>query len=139
MTWRWAPQTRYTLRRTTASTGIIKGFWFGLVWLSSVHELLFPFTSTVRKLLYSISRTNVSVESFGNFSKRCKGPSIKDVRSQGGRGLSSADISRTRGIFQMQMSALFGAKNFRFFEIYGVSARTRGWRLSQCGHFEDRG
>jgi len=26
----------------------------------------------------------------------------------------------------MRTSALFGAKNFEFFEIYGVSARTRG-------------
>jgi len=28
----------------------------------------------------------------------------------------------------MRTSALFGAKNLEFFEIYGVSARTRGWR-----------
>jgi len=33
----------------------------------------------------------------------------------------------------MRTSALFGAKNFRFFKIYGVSARTRGRGLSQCG------
>jgi len=26
----------------------------------------------------------------------------------------------------MRTSALFGAENLRFFEIYGVSARTRG-------------
>jgi len=32
--------------------------------------------------------------------------------------------------------ALFGAKNFEFFEIYGVSARTEG--LSQYGHFSDK-
>jgi len=32
----------------------------------------------------------------------------------------------------MQTSVLFGAKNFGFFEIYGVSPRTRGRRgLSQ--------
>jgi len=34
----------------------------------------------------------------------------------------------------MRLSALFGAKNF---EIYGVSARTRGGGLSHCGHFSD--
>jgi len=33
----------------------------------------------------------------------------------------------------MRTTALFGAKYYGFFEIYGVSARTRG--LSQCGHF----
>jgi len=30
------------------------------------------------------------------------------------------------GVLQVRMSALFGAKNFRYFEIYCVSARTRG-------------
>jgi len=59
------------------------------------------------------------------------GLSIKDVRSQ--RGLSSANILRTQGegILQMRTSALFGAKNFGFFEIYGG--------LSHCGHFADKG
>jgi len=38
---------------------------------------------------------------------------------------------RTRGFFRCWMSALFGAKNFEFFELDGVSARTRG--LNQCG------
>jgi len=38
----------------------------------------------------------------------------------------------------MRTSTLFGAKNFRFFEICGVSARTRG-DLSKCGHFADKG
>jgi len=36
------------------------------------------------------------------------------------------DILRTRGVLQMRTSALFGAKNFGFFKIYGVSARTGG-------------
>jgi len=31
-----------------------------------------------------------------------------------------------KGVFQMRMSALFSAKNIGFFEIYGVSALTRG-------------
>jgi len=37
------------------------------------------------------------------------------------------DILRTKGegFIQMRTSALFGAKNIGFFEIYGVSARTR--------------
>jgi len=40
------------------------------------------------------------------------------------RELSSAD--KGEGALQVWTSALFGAKNFGFFEIYGVSARTRG-------------
>jgi len=52
-----------------------------------------------------------------------KGPSIKDVRSQRGGGLSSADKGGG-GVFQMQTSALFSTKNPGFFEAYGVSART---------------
>jgi len=39
----------------------------------------------------------------------------------------------------MRMSALFGTKNFGFFEIFVVSARTGERRLSQNGHFADRG
>jgi len=39
----------------------------------------------------------------------------------------------------MQTSAYFSAKNFGFFEIYGVSVRTRGRGLSQCGHFTEKG
>jgi len=37
----------------------------------------------------------------------------------------------------MRKSAIFGTKIIGFFEIYGVSARTRG--LSQCGHIADKG
>jgi len=36
------------------------------------------------------------------------------------------------GGLQMRTSALFGAKNFGFFEIYGVSARTRGGGLASA-------
>jgi len=45
------------------------------------------------------------------------GLSIKDVRSQGGKDLFSADIYRTRGKegFQMRTFALFAAKKFEFF------------------------
>jgi len=37
----------------------------------------------------------------------------------------------------MRTFVLFGGKNFKFFEIYGVPAQTRGrgMGLSQCGHF----
>jgi len=56
--------------------------------------------------------------------KKDKGPSINDVRSQAGGGLSSADMLRTREVLQMRTSALFDAKNSEFFEIYGVSAKT---------------
>jgi len=52
--------------------------------------------------------------------------------------LSSTDILRQGGgSFQMRTSVLFGAKIFRFFEIYGVSARTRGvepmWTFCEQG------
>jgi len=45
-----------------------------------------------------------------------------------------------RKVLRMRTSALFGAKNFRYFEIYAVSVRTRGGggRLSQCGHWRRR-
>jgi len=39
----------------------------------------------------------------------------------------------------MWTSALFVTKTFGFFEIYGMSARTRGKGLSQCGHVADKG
>jgi len=62
-----------------------------------------------------------------------------DVRSQGGGDLPSADIFRTsEEVLQMRTSALFGSKNFEFFDIYGVSARTGGGGLSQCGYFSDK-
>jgi len=35
-------------------------------------------------------------------------------------------------------STLFGGKNIGFYEIYGVSARTWGRGLSQCGQFVDK-
>jgi len=39
----------------------------------------------------------------------------------------------------MWTSALFAVKNIGFFKIHGVSARTRGEWLNQCGHFVDNG
>jgi len=41
-------------------------------------------------------------------------------------------VSAVSGVLQMRTSALFGAREFRFFEIYGVSAQTRVEGLSQC-------
>jgi len=70
------------------------------------------------------------------------GPSIKDVRSQGGfvQCVHFADKGGgSCGHPQMRTSALFGLKNFEFFEIYDVSARIRGeGGLSQCGYFSDK-
>jgi len=42
-------------------------------------------------------------------------------------------------VLQMRTSALFSAKHFGFFEVYGVSARTMVRRLSQNGHFSGNG
>jgi len=57
---------------------------------------------------------------------------------QSGR-LSGADIfqKRWRGNSSDADAALFEAKNFGFFEIYGVSALTRGKGLNQCGQGEE--
>jgi len=44
-----------------------------------------------------------------------KGLSMKEVRTQRGGGLSSADILRTKGVLQMRTSALFKAKKHRVF------------------------
>jgi len=52
------------------------------------------------------------------------------------RGLLNANILliKGKGILRIRTSALFGAKNFRFFKIYGMSARIGGGGdLSQCG------
>jgi len=65
-----------------------------------------------------------------------KEPSIKDVRSQGRRRFAKCGhFSDREGGLHMRTSALFGAKFFEFFEIYVVSARTRGVEPVQtfCG------
>jgi len=56
-----------------------------------------------------------------------KEQSIKEVSIQGEGGLTSASILRIRGygVLGMRTSALLVQKNFKFFEIYGVSERTR--------------
>jgi len=39
----------------------------------------------------------------------------------------------------MRTSAHFGAKNLEFFEMYGVSALTRGWRVKPVQIFFGQG
>jgi len=54
-----------------------------------------------------------------------------------GGDLSSAEFcGQGRRVLQMRTSTLFGAKNFGFFEIYGMSARIGGVR--QSGHFSNK-
>jgi len=53
------------------------------------------------------------------FHISAKGPSMKDISSQGGFVKCGQGAGK---VLQMQSSALFGAKNFGFLEIYGVSA-----------------
>jgi len=48
-------------------------------------------------------------------------------------------FGRGRGGLYLRTSALFDAKNFGFFELYGVSERSSGEGFSQCGHFSDKG
>jgi len=59
-----------------------------------------------------------------------------------GGGLSSADTFRRRGFFRSGRPYFLVQKNFGFFEIHGVSART-GWeggrRTKPIGHFSDKG
>jgi len=52
---------------------------------------------------------------------------MKDVCSQGGgRFVQYGHFAdKGEGVLQMRTSALFGAKNFGFFEIYDVPAQTR--------------
>jgi len=67
-----------------------------------------------------------------------KGPSIKNVRSQGGGGLlSSADILRTRGFIKCGRPHFLAQKTSNFSELM-VCPHGQG-ELSQCGHFADTG
>jgi len=92
-----------------------------------------------RKLKEIVKPEYYTYKHFKSFTIYLRAMAIHKRRPQSeGGGLSSADILRTRRVFQMRMSALFGAKSFGFFEIYSVSARTRG-ELSQCRHFVDKG
>jgi len=63
-----------------------------------------------------------------NFLYCGKGLSIKDVCSQEEVVRCGYFANKGRGALDADV---FGAKNFGFFEIYGV--------LSQCGHFVDNG
>jgi len=80
-------------------------------------SLVMPPTAIILRLLIILQFN------FGTFISG-KGLSIKDVRSQ--RDLSSAD----KWFFSNANVALFSEKDFEFFEIYDMFARTRG--LSQC-------
>jgi len=50
---------------------------------------------------------------------------MKDVRNQG-EGVCPVRTKEGGCVLRMRTSAFFGTKKFGFFEIYGVSARTRG-------------
>jgi len=50
---------------------------------------------------------------------------MKNVLSRGGEEFIYCGRFSNKGVLQMRTSALFGAKKSGFFEIYGVSARTR--------------
>jgi len=72
--------------------------------------------------------------------------SIKDVRSQGvGGGGGEVFLVRTffgqegRKFFQMRTFIIFNTKNSRFFEIYVVSARTRGKEVEPVRTFFGQG
>jgi len=70
------------------------------------------------------------------------GAVCKRCPQSGGGGLSSANILRTRRrgwFFGYGRPHLLVQKNFGFIEIYGVPTRARGRRLSQFGHFADKG
>jgi len=47
--------------------------------------------------------------------------------------------TRWEAVLHMRTSALFGAKNFGFFEIYGVFARTRGEGVEPVRTFCEQG
>jgi len=54
------------------------------------------------------------------------------------RGVVQCGHFTDKGVLQMRTFALFGAKTFKFFEIYGVFART-GEGLNQCRYISDKG
>jgi len=90
----------------------------------------------VEKFFYiSVSDTK---EFFGhlNLCTTAKLSAVHKRRLQS-RGVVQYRHFANKGILQMWTSVLFGAKNFKFFQIYGVSTRTS--ELSQCGYFADKG
>jgi len=72
-----------------------------------------------------------------------KGPSIKDVRNQGEGVCLVRTFSDNRGgVLQMRMSALFGAKNSKFFEIlcpHGPGGGGGGGGGEKGGNFKKKG
>jgi len=83
--------------------------------------------SVVHVSFFSLISNGTHEKSLRAIHKRCP--------QSEGRGLSIAD-NGGGGVLQMRTSALFGAKNFGCFEIYGVSVGGGG--LRQCGHFSDK-
>jgi len=70
------------------------------------------------------------------------GPSIKDVCSQGGRGFVQCGhfADKEEGGSSDVDVRTFWCKNLEFFEIYGVSARTRGcWASADILRTRGRG
>jgi len=65
-----------------------------------------------------------------------KGLSIKDVRTQGRGGLSSAVYFSDKGSSSDADVRTCWCKNFEFFEIYGCPYGQG--ELSQCGRFADK-
>jgi len=63
--------------------------------------------------------------------------SIKDVHTQGEGKFVQCGYFSEKGVSSDAESTSFAAKSIGFFEIYGVSVRTRGEGVSQCGHFLD--
>jgi len=70
--------------------------------------------------------TNLPIFSLCRSVSFNKGLVHKTCPQSGGRGFVHCGHFSDKGILQMRTSVLFGTKNFRFFVIYLVSARTRG-------------
>jgi len=70
----------------------------------------------------------ISPNALASFQLTYTWPSIKDVRAQ--KGLSSADIMRTRRVLQIRTSALFDAKNFQFFRNLWCDRTDKEWLAS---------
>jgi len=58
--------------------------------------------------------------------QNCKGSVHKRCPYSGGRWFVQCRHFADKGVLQMRIFVIFGAKNFIIFEIYSVSVRTRG-------------
>jgi len=86
----------------------------------------------------AIGRYFVNIEWNRSFYSSVRGCLIKDVNSQEGCPVRIL-CGQGGEALQLWTSALFGAKNFGFFKIYGGS-RTDKWGSgsSKCGHLQTR-